>query len=155
MDETPLIRLATVADVSAIAGLTAAAYGVYVERIGREPAPMLADHDALVAAGDVWVAEVGGAVVGALVVRDAEQALLLESVAVAPAAQGEGVGGALIGHAEHLAAERGLGAVELYTNAKMTENLRLYPRLGYDQVGRRRQDGYDRVYFRKLVRPAG
>ena len=155
MDEAPLIRPATAADVSAIAGLTAAAYRVYVERIGREPAPMLADHDALVAAGEVWVAEVGGTVAGALVVRDAEQALLLESVAVAPAAQGQGVGGALIRHAEHLAAERGLGAIELYTNARMTENLRLYPRLGYDQVGRRRQDGYDRVYFRKLVRPAG
>ena len=136
-----------------VAELTAAAYQIYVDRIGREPAPMLADHAALVSAGVVWVAESGGRVAGALVVREAGEALLLESVAVSPADQGCGIGSALIAHAEHLAAERGLPAVELYTNARMTENVALYPRLGYSEVGRGREAGYDRVYFRKHVPP--
>jgi hypothetical protein len=41
--------------------------------------------------------------------------------------------------------------VELYTNALMTENLRYYPRLGYVEYDQRRENGFDRVYFRKMV----
>jgi Ni,Fe-hydrogenase III large subunit len=44
-----------------------------------------------------------------------------------------------------------LPSIELYTNAKMTENLAYYPRLGFEETGRRREDGFDRVYFRRLV----
>jgi ribosomal protein S18 acetylase RimI-like enzyme len=153
--ERPRIRLAVAADVQAISDLTADAYRIYVERIGRAPAPMLADHAALVASGEVWVAELAGMVTGALVVREAPPALFLESVAVAPALQGQGIGRSLLEHAELLAAQRGLAAIELYTNARMTENLQLYPRLGYVEVARRQQDGYDRVFFRKPVPPAG
>lgn len=39
----------------------------------------------------------------------------------------------------------------LYTNAKMHENLRLYPHLGFTETARRRDQGYDRVFFRKAV----
>jgi GNAT superfamily N-acetyltransferase len=148
------IRRACEDDIAAVARVTADAYGVYVERIGKPPAPMLADAGALVAAGEVWVAEAGGFVKGVLVVRDAGRALLLESVAVAPDSQGRGIGRALVRWAEQLAADRGLGGIELYTNALMTENLAFYPRLGYEWAGRREQDGYDRVFFRKAVPPA-
>jgi len=149
------IRAAASGDVPAIDRLTQDAYSRYVPLIGREPAPVLADHAALVAAGDVHVAEADGAIAGALVTRRAGDALLLESVAVAPAFQGRGIGGALIAFAEAQAADLGLGAVELYTNAAMTDNLALYPRLGYDEVERRTEDGYDRVFFRKPVPPSG
>jgi hypothetical protein len=37
----------------------------------------------------------------------------------------------------------------------MTENLRLYPSLGYDLIDRRREHGFDRVYFRKSLAPGG
>jgi hypothetical protein len=33
----------------------------------------------------------------------------------------------------------------------MTENLGLYPRLGYQQFDRRVEDGFDRVYFEKTL----
>ena len=48
-------------------------------------------------------------------------------------------------------------AVELYTNAQMTENLSLYPRLGYAKTGRRMEDGFDRVFYRKELagKPGG
>jgi hypothetical protein len=42
--------------------------------------------------------------------------------------------------------------VRLYTNAAMEENLVLYPRLGYREVGRRRDGGFDRVFFTKSMR---
>ena len=118
---TVQLRPAGSADLPAVARITREAYAIYVERIGREPAPAAADHAALVAAGEVTVATVG----------------------------------ALVAHAETLAAGAGLEAVELYTNQDMTENLRLYPRLGYVETGRRSEDGYRRVYFRKALAPSG
>jgi ribosomal protein S18 acetylase RimI-like enzyme len=57
----------------------------------------------------------------------------------------------LIAFAEDHARELGLDAVTLYTNEAMTENLRLYPALGFVETGRRVEDGYRRVYFRKTV----
>jgi GNAT superfamily N-acetyltransferase len=149
------IRLARPADVAAVGRITDDAYRRYIERIGREPAPMAADHGALIAAGEVWLAEVDGDAAGVLVVRPRGAALLLESVAVAPGMQGRGIGRALVEHAEQLARERGLSAVELYTNLHMTENLRMYPRLGYEEVGRGSQDGYERAFFRKTLTGGG
>lgn len=149
------IRRASAGDAAAAAAITRAAYEPYVGRIGREPAPMAADFGALIEAGDVWVATDRDQVVGVLVLRPQDTALLLESVAVDPARQGQGIGRSLIDHAERVAREAGLGAVDLYTNALMTENLRLYPSLGYEVVDRRREDGFDRVYFRKPLAPGG
>jgi len=149
------IRRASAGDVAAAAAITRAAYSTYVERIGREPAPMAADFGALIEAGDVWVATDRDQVVGVLVLQLQDAALLLESVAVDPAHQGRGIGRSLIDHAERVARDQGLGAVDLYTNALMTENLRLYPALGYEVVDRRREDGFDRVYFRKSLAPGG
>jgi ribosomal protein S18 acetylase RimI-like enzyme len=146
------LRPATTADVEQITHLTRDAYAVYAPRIGREPAPMTADNAALVEAGEVWVAtNDDGAVLGALVVRPVGDALFLESVAVAPAHQGEGIGGLLIAHAEELARRQGAEAVTLYTNARMTENVSLYAALGYEETGRATEDGFDRVYFRKSL----
>jgi ribosomal protein S18 acetylase RimI-like enzyme len=152
---TVRLRPAAGGDVAVVARISHDAYAVYVERIGRRPAPVTADHAALVAAGEVTVATVAEAVVGVLVTRPAGSSLLLESVAVDPGHQGMGIGRALVAHAEALAAAAGLEAVELYTNQAMTENLRLYPRLGYVETGRRSEDGYRRVYFRKTLAPSG
>ena len=149
------IRRASPGDAAAAAEITRAAYRPYVERIGREPAPMAADFDALIDDGDVWVATDQERVVGVLVLRLRDAVLLLESVAVDPACQGRGIGRSLITHAERAARDAGLGAVDLYTNAQMTENLRMYPSLGYEVVDRRREDGFDRVYFRKPLAPGG
>ncbi len=149
------IRRAAAGDAAAAAAVTSAAYRPYIERIGREPAPMGADFDALIAAGDVWVATDQGRVVGVLVLRLQDTALLLESVAVDPAHQRRGIGRSLIDHAEQVARDAGLGAVDLYTNAHMTENLVLYPSLGYELIDRRREDGFDRVFFRKSLAPGG
>jgi ribosomal protein S18 acetylase RimI-like enzyme len=145
------IRLAEPADLDAIQRVVREAYAVYVPRIGREPAPMTADYAALVDAREVRVATDTDVVVGVLVVRPVEGALHLENVAVADRARGQGIGRALVRYAEDEAGELGLDAVELYTNAKMTENLSLYPHLGYEETGRRSEAGFDRVYFRKTL----
>jgi hypothetical protein len=53
--------------------------------------------------------------------------------------------------AESLAADLGLPELRLYTNAAMTENLKLYPRLGYGETGRHSERGFERVYFSKSL----
>jgi ribosomal protein S18 acetylase RimI-like enzyme len=139
------------ADANAVTACVRAAYAEYVERIGREPAPMAADYAALIAAGAVWVVRAEGAIAGVLVLRPQPPSLLLENVAVAPAHRGRGLGRSLIGFAEEHARASGFDAVVLYTNERMTENLGLYPALGYTETGRRVEDGFARVYFRKPV----
>jgi ribosomal protein S18 acetylase RimI-like enzyme len=145
------IRRADTEDVVAVKAVVEAAYALYVPRIGREPAPMTADYESLVAGGEVWVGEIDGRVLGVVVIRASADVLELENVAVDPAVQGLGHGRALVSFAESHAHERGLAAVELYTNEAMTENVELYPRLGYVETGRRMEDGYRRVYFRKTL----
>lgn len=146
------IRTALPGDATAVAECMRAAYVGYVERIGREPAPMTADHAALIAAGGVWVADDAGEVVGVVVLHQRGAALVIENVAVRPDRQGRGVGRALVRFAEGHGRRAGLAEVTLYTNARMTENLRFYPALGYTEAGRGMQDGFDRVFFRKSLR---
>jgi ribosomal protein S18 acetylase RimI-like enzyme len=143
------IRRAASEEVPAISAIVEAAYSPFVSRIGRAPAPVGADYRGLVAAGDVWVGESDGQLVGVLVLRPADDVLELENVAVDPAHQRRGFGRSLIAFAEQHARDLGLTAVTLYTNEAMVENLRLYPRLGFVETGRRVEDGFRRVYFRK------
>jgi ribosomal protein S18 acetylase RimI-like enzyme len=137
--------------VAAIAALVRDAYAMYVRRIGRQPAPVTADHAALVAAGRTSVADVDGRIAGVIVLIPHDDHLLVENVAVAPAMQGRGIGRALMAYAEERAAALWLAELRLYTNQLMTENLALYPALGYIETGRRVEDGFARVYFSKRL----
>lgn len=143
------VREATVADVDAMRELAQAAYQVYVERIGRQPAPMTADYGQAVESDHAWVAEYGERVVGLLVLWPANDHLLLENVAVLPQAQGLGVGSRLLQLAEEQARTQGLREIRLYTNEAMTETLDYYPRRGFRETHRATQDGFSRVFFAK------
>jgi N-acetylglutamate synthase-like GNAT family acetyltransferase len=145
------IRRAERWDVPAIRAIVGAAYAPSVPRIGRAPAPVAADYEALVQAQEAWVGEADDRVVGVLVIRPAGDVLELENVAVDPASQRRGYGRALIAFAEQRARDLGLSGVTLYTNEAMVENLRFYPRLGFVETGRRVADGYRRVFFRKSL----
>lgn len=144
-------RPAVVADVPALAEVARRAYAPYVERMGEEPAPMTADYRAVVARGEVWVAEDGRQILGMLVLSAEPGYLLVENVAVVPEAQGRGVGKALMRLAEDRAAASGLAELRLYTNAAMTENLTYYPRRGYVETHRGEEGGFQRVFFRKRI----
>jgi N-acetylglutamate synthase-like GNAT family acetyltransferase len=146
------VRRATASDLTAIRKLIADAYTKYIERIGRPPAPMTADYDAALEHSRVWVLVDDDSIVGMLLTEDHGDHLLLETVAVAPSAQGNGYGGLLLERAERDAVELGLNEVRLYTNEAMTENLTFYPRHGYHETGRALQDGFRRVFFSKAVR---
>lgn len=145
------IRPARAADVPAVQEIVAAAYGHYLPRIGREPAPLTSDYATVVAAGRAWVAETGGRLAGLVVLVPEPDHLLLENVAVDPAQQGRGVGSLLLAFADERARALGLPEVRLYTNEAMTENLAYYPRRGYIETHRSDEHGFRRVYFTKRL----
>ncbi|BDX29854.1 N-acetyltransferase [Mycobacterium antarcticum] len=132
-----------------------AAFGKYVDRMGRPPSPMLADYAELLRTSRIWIIEDRQEMVGVLVTRAHADHLLVDVIAVAPTAQGSGHGLALLERAERDAREERLAEMRLCTNEAMTENLEFYPRRGFHETGRRIQDGYHRVFFAKLLENDG
>jgi ribosomal protein S18 acetylase RimI-like enzyme len=143
------IRPATAADVPAVKAVTDAAFTPYIERIGVVPVPMEADHAANVAAGKVYVT--GRPVTGLVVLEAHTDHLYLDTLAVHPDAQGQGVGGRLLRFVEAHARALGLPEVRLYTNAMMWENQKIYPKYGYEVSERRVSGPYDRLHYRKRL----
>jgi len=143
-----ILRHALPSDVEDIAQCASSAYSKYVERIGRVPAPMVADFKGAVAAENVVVACGDNSLLGYVVFYPLEKSMHLENVAVLPQYAGNGIGGKLIANVEQSAKRLGLLSVELYTNEAMTENLSMYPGLGYQEYDRRQDEGFKRVYFR-------
>ena len=150
MSEAPP-RPARPADAPAIRAVGDAAYSRHIPRIGRKPMPMEADYDALVAAGHVWVMRDGTAVIGVLVLVGERDHLLLENVCVAPERQRQGIGRRLLAFTEDEARRRGYREVRLYTNVRFIENIALYRRNGYHETHRGGQDGFERVFMRKVL----
>jgi len=142
-------RRADAADAPAIAALVRAAYGHYVERIGREPRPMTDDYDAVLRDKQVTVAERDGALAGVVVLAVDDEGFVVDNVAVHPSRRGAGLGRALIALAERAAVDAGFDSIYLYTLEQMTENLGLYARLGYVEYDRRPQGDFSVVFLRK------
>src|SRR5207245_5917183 len=94
-----LIRRATADDAARIGAIARAAYAKYVSRIGREPAPMVADFAGHIAADHVVVVEAAGVLDGYMVAWAEIDAYFVHNLSVDPAPQGRGVGGNLVQHA--------------------------------------------------------
>jgi len=147
-----IVRAAGATDAVTVTECVRAAFALYIERIGKPPAPMLADFPALIAAGKVWVAEMDHRVVGVLVQYATEHGFYIDTVAVLPALQGAGIGRTLLVFAEDEAKRRGFSSIYLCTNVKMTENQVFYPKIGYVEFERKLDEGYDRIFYRKQLK---
>lgn len=141
-------RLAQPEEAAALRDLVRAAYAHYVPRLGREPFPMIDDYEARIAAGQAWW--IPG--IAVLVLVD-EDGLLIDNIAVAETARGQGLGRALMTLAEAEARRRGHARLWLYTNEKMVENIALYGRLGFAETHREEQAGFRRVFMEKWLSP--
>jgi len=143
------IRPATDQDVVSITHCARAAYHLYIERMGRKPAPMVADFKGQVARGHVHVLTAGDVLCGFAVCYPKDDVYFLENIAIHPDYQSSGNGARLLNYVHNLAS--GFDIIQLYTNEKMTENLTWYPSHGYVEVARRVEDGFARVYFEKKL----
>ena len=143
------LRPAVAADAVGVAACVCAAYLPYIERIGRQPGPMLENYAEVLERLQVHVAEREGRIVGVLVLEAGAGGVFIDNVAVHPTAQGSGVGRRLLEYAEARARALGHSSIELSTNERMFENQALYSRIGYAAFDRRVVDGYARVFMRK------
>jgi N-acetylglutamate synthase-like GNAT family acetyltransferase len=107
----PMIRLATPADQEVVEALVRAAYSVYIDRIGKEPGPMLDDYNALIQQGHVYAFDENDGINGLVVLVPEARTMLLDNVAVSPEAQGKGFGRQVIAFAEEAAHRQGLEAI--------------------------------------------
>jgi ribosomal protein S18 acetylase RimI-like enzyme len=146
-----IVRPAGISDLNPIRQIVADAYTKYIDRIGKAPGPMLDDYSAHIRNHSAWVIECDGSVAGLIVLLPEDDHLLLDNVAVDPAFHGRGIGRALMRFAEREASRRGYSELRLYTHVTMTENLAMYPALGWRETGRGEQAGYQRVFFTKAV----
>ena len=145
------LRRARIADAPAITSLVQLAYGHYVGRIGFPPRPMEDDYTEVIASSQVTVAEDHAAIAGVIVLNTDAEGFFIDNVAVHPTYRGRGVGRVLLEFAEDEARRAGFDSIYLYTHEKMTENIELYAKIGYEEFDRRRQDGFSLVYLRKRL----
>ncbi len=144
-------RKALIDDQSAIDQIVAAAYAHYVPRIGRKPGPMLEDYVSHIIDGHVYVLEYQQSIQGLLVLVPEEHCLLLENVAVAPQAQGRGLGKIMLEFSEMVAIDCNYSSIRLYTHELMVENIQTYLRYGYVETHRAEVNGLRRVYMSKVL----
>lgn len=142
------IRRAVAEDAARVGQVARASYAKYVVRMGREPAPMLADYACDIAVHDVEVVELEGVLAAYMVAWAEADAYFIDNIGVEPEHQGKGLGRALIDLAAIKARELGLPALRLYTNVVMTENQSMYAHMGFVETHRLTEKGYHRIYMR-------
>jgi ribosomal protein S18 acetylase RimI-like enzyme len=145
------LRPATQEDAEQVAQCVCAAYSQWIERIGQMPWPMLQDYSAVVANQIVVVATFNTEIVGVLVLAIAGNELMIDSIAVLPSFEGQGIGKRLMSHAEHVAAAKNYSSMIIHTIAEMAEAIERFQRAGYQEVARRRERGLNRVFLRKML----
>jgi GNAT superfamily N-acetyltransferase len=133
------------AAIAAIVNAAAEAYrGVIPADRWHEPYMSRAELDAEIAAGVAfWGYEDGGALIGVMGIQPVRDVVLIRHAYVAPAAQGRGIGGALLRHL--LATVSGPVLVGTWAAAEWA--IRFYVRHGFALVPRERVPQLLRAYW--------
>lgn len=118
-------------DLEPLLALQRAAYARNRALLGVEPLPLQADYAAILRDYEVWVARDGGQLAGALILEPCADHLLVWSIATDPAAQGSGLGRAMLDAAEVRARQLGVDVVRLYTGTPLRHLVEWYGRHGY------------------------
>jgi ribosomal protein S18 acetylase RimI-like enzyme len=136
-DEKPdlQIRIATPADASAIEAVLREAFVEYRASYTAEAfaatTPSGEQIRSRMEEGPVWVAVLGGVVVGTVSVVARGESLYVRGMAVSPAARGRRLGEALLQQVEEFAATQGCGRLWLSTTPFLSRAIQLYERAGF------------------------
>ncbi len=125
------IRLAEPHEAGAIAAIVMAAYAKWVPLLGREPMPMRVDYEKAVRELRFDLAVEGDSILGLIETVPHPDHLWIDNVAVAPAAQGRGIGRMLLDFTEARALAAGFPELRLVTNGVFESNIALYSRIGF------------------------
>lgn len=132
------MKRAELSDLGLVQEISAEAYiPAYEAVIGEVPRPAYEDYRPRVSRGEVWLLDTAEGCRGIIVLEAKERYLLVYSLAVRPRFQGRGYGILLLDFAERHAKDIGVRELRLYTNTRMTANVRLYRRRGFHEVGTR------------------
>lgn len=87
--------------------------------------------------------------------RPEPHCLYVGKLAVDPHVQSRGLGRLLLGEAEKLARERGLGVLRLETRIELTGNHRVFESWGFRKTADGRHQGFDRPTFIEMQKTLG
>jgi ribosomal protein S18 acetylase RimI-like enzyme len=138
--------------------LMRSAFTPYVRGLGRELTPdNYAWFGEAIKAGDIFAAQDGPGIVGAIATKHGEGDLILELIGVSPTRQKQGIASWMIGQVEQIARARGTRTLSLNTAEIMEDRVRLYSRHGFRIVRRgppdHGKDAHVRVYMVKELSP--
>ena len=141
-----LFRKAVVEDHKIIISIALKAYEKYVERMGKEPAPM---RPIIQKQDVVFVCEDNKQVIAFAILVKVNDQITLDSIAVDPSHQKKGIGVNFIKFIEQYLIEQKFNKYQLYTNEKMFENIDWYQKIGFKIFKKVTEKGYNRIYFEK------
>jgi GNAT superfamily N-acetyltransferase len=132
--------------------------------------PNVAVFEKDISLGQLWVAEIEGAIVGlAAITTDQEpeyvnvgwdineKAIVTHRLAVSPFYRGKGIGAALLQQAEQVAIDRGITVLRIDTNTANQATQNLFPKLGYQysgEIGLGFRPGLKFYCYEKRLKPA-
>lgn len=136
-----VIRLATFNDARAIAALLKDSFAKYehqyTERAYTETTLGVYKIKERIYNKRTWVVLLHNVLSGTISLIPADYTLYIKSVAVAPTAQGKGLGKQMMKLAEQEALKRGLRYLELTTTHFLIEAISLYERFGFEKRGQK------------------
>ena len=129
--DTMRIRRAIASDAQGLTQMQAEAYRRNAALIGKVPIPLEWDYAERIANDETWVVDGKSGIEAALILQLRTDDFYIDNVSVHPAAQGIGVGRALMAFAENRARAEGRATIRLLTNEKVAHNVAWYERSGY------------------------
>ncbi|MDH6230985.1 GNAT superfamily N-acetyltransferase [Mesorhizobium soli] len=102
----------------------------------------------------VFLATAGEELLGCVFAAEKLNHFYVGKLAVAPAAQGAGIGKHLLGAVEQFARESGKPILELQTRIELTGNQMAFGKLGFVETSRTAHEGFDRptsITMRKML----
>jgi GNAT superfamily N-acetyltransferase len=127
------------------------AYRDYIPLLGKTPPTFLEDFDSHVELGNLWLLDHNGSIDAMVVLTPSDNHMLLQTMAVDPNLQGQGLGQLLLQFAEYKTLECGFHDLRLYTNSLMTRNVKIYSKWGFRQIGIESYKWGERIHMRKII----
>ena len=143
-----LFRIANLEDHKIIMAIAQKAYEKYIERMGKEPAPM---RPVIQKEDVVFVYEDNKQVIAFAILVKINDQIILDSIAVDPPHQKKGIGNNFIKFIEEYLMEQKVNKYQLYTNEKMFENIDWYQKIGFKIFKKVTEKGFNRIYFEKQL----
>jgi GNAT superfamily N-acetyltransferase len=146
-----MMRPAQPGDAEKLKVMAQAAYGKYVSRMEKAPAPMSYDYAEWVKEGNTYVLDYEGEAAAMITLLPKPDHLMMRNLAVLPTYQGLKLGRALVDYAELEARRRNLKELRVYTNEAFPETMPFYHSCGFSETHRAKVDGYSFIYLSRTL----